>query len=902
MTQPLPLFARNQVIVAIWGLVCVLVLSVATGVSSLLWNQRQAELAEQAQQLARIAAGAEVGVNRTLLALDVLLATTEELLGQPLAAGAGSAISEPMADRLLAAVARQSLNVRHVALLDASGRPLASSSAATGRLVDDPPPDFVARALAQRVPTLLIGEPLLAPRSAERVIYLARPVLLPGGQRLLAVAQVPLEALAAVLLQGIGATPIELTLERASGELLLGLATAQGLSDAARASGPPLSDLWEQAANGWHGQTRLRGVPGQVAGRALMYGDLWVTASLAQSEVLRDWQQQVWLVGGAALLLALTLVISGGLAASHIARMQRARAEVAQSKALLDQALASMVSGFVLLDAQHRVVQWNPRFEEFFPWLASVIQPGVSFRQVLEATVHYHLPGASAEEKREWVRLRMRRQVQPQGTLEQRLPSGRSVQITERMTPDGGLVIVYHDVTELRQAAAEIELLAFYDPLTGLPNRRLLLRRIDEACAATERSGEHGALLFIDLDRFKTLNDTLGHEMGDLLLQQVGHRLQAGVRSGDVVARLGGDEFVVALLHLPPDLALATEQARTVAGQILGLLARPYTLGEQIHHSSASVGVTLFSQNSQAALEILKQADIAMYEAKAQHGNVLRFYDPAMQTVLHQRASLLADLKQALPLQQFRLHLQPQFDAHGRLLGAEALLRWQHPERGLVPPGLFIPVAEDSDLILAIGQWVLVSACELLVRWQADARLARLHLSVNVSARQFRQADFPALVGQCLEASGARAQRLELELTETLVLEDVNDTIAKMHQLRARGVRFALDDFGTGYSSLAYLTRLPLHRLKIDRSFVQQLGESPSDDVVVQTILGMARNLDLEVVAEGVETPRQHAFLQAHRCAIYQGYLFARPMPIEEFETLARGQGEADAASVSFSI
>lgn len=365
MTQPLPLFARNQVIVAIWGLVCVLVLSVATGVSSLLWNQRQAELAEQAQQLARIAAGAEVGVNRTLLALDVLLATTEELLGQPLAAGAGSAISEPMADRLLAAVARQSLNVRHVALLDASGRPLASSSAATGRLVDDPPPDFVARALAQRVPTLLIGEPLLAPRSAERVIYLARPVLLPGGQRLLAVAQVPLEALAAVLLQGIGATPIELTLERASGELLLGLATAQGLSDAARASGPPLSDLWEQAANGWHGQTRLRGVPGQVAGRALMYGDLWVTASLAQSEVLRDWQQQVWLVGGAALLLALTLVISGGLAASHIARMQRARAEVAQSKALLDQALASMVSGFVLLDAQHRVVQWNPRFEEF---------------------------------------------------------------------------------------------------------------------------------------------------------------------------------------------------------------------------------------------------------------------------------------------------------------------------------------------------------------------------------------------------------------------------------------------------------------------------------------------------------------------------------------------------------
>ncbi|HCL85566.1 MAG TPA: hypothetical protein DIC45_03465 [Comamonadaceae bacterium] len=451
-------------------------------------------------------------------------------------------------------------------------------------------------------------------------------------------------------------------------------------------------------------------------------------------------------------------------------------------------------------------------------------------------------------------------------------------------------IVVVQDITERRNTEDELHYLAYNDLLTGLPNRRLLLERIEQACVASQRAGSHGAVLFIDLDHFKTLNDTLGHETGDELLRQVARRLEAGVRAGDLVARLGGDEFVVMLLDLAGDVPTATVQARTVAEQIVALLARPYSLTGQLHHGGASLGVTLFGAEVQTASEVLKQADIAMYEAKARSGNGLCFFDPSMQVALSERARLLADLKRALPAEQFVLHLQPQLDNQGQVAGAEALLRWQHPERGLVPPGQFIAVAEDSELIVPIGRWVLESACRMLARWQDDPALRELCLSVNVSARQFRQPDFVDLVLSSLAASGARAHRLELELTESLVLEDVDDSIAKMHRLRTRGVRFAVDDFGTGYSSLAYLTRLPLQRLKIDRSFVQHLGESHSDDVVVQTILGMARNLALDVVAEGVETQQQCDFLAVHGCEVYQGYLFARPMPVGEFEEYVKGR------------
>jgi EAL domain-containing protein (putative c-di-GMP-specific phosphodiesterase class I) len=299
------------------------------------------------------------------------------------------------------------------------------------------------------------------------------------------------------------------------------------------------------------------------------------------------------------------------------------------------------------------------------------------------------------------------------------------------------------------------------------------------------------------------------------------------------------------------------------------------------------VGATLFGGKSQGAAEVLKQADIAMYQAKAQRGNRLCFFDPGMQEAINERVQLEADLQVAMAEQQFSLYLQPQCTCDGALVGAEALLRWQHPRRGLVLPGEFIGVAEESELVVPIGRWVLGAACALLARWEGVPHLRGLSLSVNVSARQFRQPDFVEQVAQALQQTGARAHLLELELTESLVLEDVDDTIDKMHQLRTKGVRFSVDDFGAGYSSLAYLTRLPLHRLKIDQSFARNLGVRPTDDVVVQTILGMARNLELEVVAEGVETEAQLGFLALHGCDLYQGYLFGRPMPVEALEALA---------------
>ena len=890
----LPYPPRHRLYQAIWGLVCVLVATLLISVAALLWNQRATALAESRSQLAQLTSGAEVGLNRALLAIDVLLATFEELL-----AGHGesdAALRERASGPAVSAVARQNLMLRNVVLLDGQGRPVtAFGGGATVAQADLPPPVLVRKALSQALPTLVIGQPMMNLRSVERVIPVARQLRLNGGGRALIAAQIPLDTLVPLLMQGMALDEVELTLEGADGALLIGLAAPQGLDERERVAGalPVASAAAPGEADAAH--TRLRDLPGLVSARRLMYADLWTTASLSRDAALADWRRQAWLIGGGTLLLVATMVLAGSLAAVYGRRMHRARTDVARSKALLDQALGAMVSGFLLLDGQRRLVQWNQRFEEFFPWLSPLMRTGATFRHVLESTVHYHLPGADAEAKREWVEDRLRQQRDPRSTLEQRLPSGRVVQITERPTPDGGVVILYHDVTELRQATADVEQLAFYDPLTGLPNRRLLLQGIEQTCADAARSGVHAALLFIDLDHFKTLNDTMGHEMGDLLLGQVAKRLHGGVRVGDIVARLGGDEFVVVLPQLDRDTATAEQQARAVADQVLALLARPYALDGHMHHNSASIGVTLFGRQLQTATDVLKQADIAMYEAKVQRGNTVRLFDPSMQAAVSARARLVADLKEALPQDQLRLYLQPQFNAEGQVVGAEALLRWQHPGRGLVAPGQFIAVAEESELIVPIGRWVLATACEMLGRWQEQPHLRDVCLSVNVSARQFRQPDFAAQVAQCLDDAGARPHLLELELTESLVLENVVESIAKMHQLRTRGVRFAVDDFGTGYSSLAYLTRLPLHRLKIDRSFVLHLGERSSDDVVVQTILGMARNLELDVIAEGVETQQQRDFLAAHGCSTYQGYLFARPMPVEQFEEWMRARPAAAA-------
>lgn len=436
------------------------------------------------------------------------------------------------------------------------------------------------------------------------------------------------------------------------------------------------------------------------------------------------------------------------------------------------------------------------------------------------------------------------------------------------------------DISTRKQAEDETQRLAFYDTLTGLPNRRLLTDRLAHAQVTSARSHYFGALLFIDLDNFKDLNDTLGHDVGDLLLKQVATRLVACLREGDTAARFGGDEFVVMLESLSEHEADAARQVKLVTEKILMRLNAPYELVERQHNSSPSIGVTLFCGTALSVDELLKRADVAMYQAKAAGRNTLRFFDPQMQAAVLARAALDADLRLGLQRRELLLHYQPMVDGYNNIVGYEALLRWRHPQRGLVAPGEFIVMAEQSGLILPIGQWVLRTACQQLVAWAPQPATSRLSVAVNVSARQFRQADFVAQVLAVLEDTGADPQRLKLELTESVLISDVEDAIRKMGALRQRGVRFALDDFGTGYSSLSYLKRLPLDQVKIDQTFVRDILSDPNDAAIVRTILALARSLDLEAVAEGVETEGQRQFLRDNGCHMFQGYLFSRPAPL----------------------
>ncbi|SDZ37145.1 diguanylate cyclase (GGDEF) domain-containing protein [Delftia lacustris] len=871
----------------VWGLVVCFLVALALAAAALNRGIRKNALADSEARITRFMAGAEAALNRALLGFDVLLASTDDLLG--LSFSPSGWLDSPSVSLLLRSAARQNLMVRYVALLDGRGRVLASSDPAGTRLAVELPAGFLRTAMEQPVSSLVVSAPMVSFASSERVLYVARHLRMGDGSRLLAVAQVPTAMLVSVLMQSVDIEGLEVTLERSGGELLISAPVpteAQSIVHSASRASLVEGQRWNQFA-------RITQLPAFVAIHPILYQDLWISASLPVSAALAGSSSERMGVLIAALLFATMVVATGALMQNHLVRMNAARQMIAQSKATLDQALGSMVSGFLLLDARHCVAQWNRRYEQIFPGLMPAMVRGMPFRAVLEATARSHLPGASESERVAWVERRLQQQAHPDGTHEQWLPSGHVIQITERPTPEGGLVITYHDVTDLRRASAEIESLAFYDPLTGLPNRRLLLDRLGQATMHAVRSGHMGALLFLDLEHFKVLNDTLGHEVGDQLLQQVARRLKEAVRSSDTVARLGGDEFVIILGELSSERCEAAIQAQRIGEKILHGLNRPYALGGQTHRGGCSIGAALFEQGSQPMAELLKQADIAMYQVKAQRGNALCFFDPQMQIEINHRARLESDLQVALAEGQFELHYQPQFTLGGELVGAEALLRWHHPQRGLVPPSEFIAVAEDRSLIMPLGLWVLCTACQQLAAWQNDPRCMKLQMSVNVSALQFRQPDFAERVIGVLQQTGARSHLLTLELTESLVLDDVQDSIAKMHLLRTKGVRFSMDDFGTGHSSLAYLTRLPLHQLKIDQSFVRNLGLRHTDDVIVQTIIGMARALELEVIAEGVETAQQRDFLANHGCDLYQGYLFGRPMPVAGLEVLLSPLGQS---------
>lgn len=593
-------------------------------------------------------------------------------------------------------------------------------------------------------------------------------------------------------------------------------------------------------------------------------------------------------VAGLAILLFKRKVVESDFIQSTL-RIFSTRANAELERLESEQHIRSQASmldkaqdAIIVTDMDWKVNFWNKGAERLYGWAADEVL-GKRVNQLLYLSeTGFKDAVRTLNQAQEWT-----------GEVEQVCKNGDKLIVESHWTlvPDSrgnpeSILSINTDVTERKTAAAEIEYLAFYDPLTSLPNRILLMDRLKQALANCVREKSYCAILFIDLDNFKALNDTVGHDKGDLLLKHISERLGCCIRQKDTVARLGGDEFVVMLEDIGTCVSEAALNSRIVGEKILASLSTPYLLAGYHYQSSASIGITIFSGDIANVSEILKQADLAMYQAKSIGRNALRFYDPQMQTEITARVALETDLRQSLNKHQLLLHYQPQVNQVGEIVGAEALLRWQHPQRGMVSPAEFIPIAEESRMILPIGHWVMETACSMLVNWAMHPVMKHITVAVNVSPRQFRQVEFVDQVLGVLSHFGADPKKLKLEITESLFVDNVEDLIEKMNALRNVGISFSLDDFGTGYSSLSYLKRLPLDQLKIDQSFVRDIMDDPNDASIAQTIITLAQSLGIEVIAEGVETEAQKAFLLNHGCKLFQGYLFSRPVSESAFREL----------------
>jgi diguanylate cyclase (GGDEF)-like protein/PAS domain S-box-containing protein len=567
---------------------------------------------------------------------------------------------------------------------------------------------------------------------------------------------------------------------------------------------------------------------------------------------------------------------------------ERKRAEELQKEAdtrireqasLLDKAKDAIVVSSV----DNLVRFWNKGAERLYGWTAEEAI-GRSFVELLHGDpAMVHEAYREVLQKGEWT-----------GETIERHKDGSPLQVEVNWTlvrDENGepktIFAIKSDISRRKLAEHNIRHLAFYDTLTGLPNRRMLMEKLQTSLDnGTYREGR-GALLFIDLDNFKTLNDTWGHAFGDLLLQQVARCLSACVRSCDTVARLGGDEFVIILENLGSGPEVAVEQASVLGSKILAALNQPFQLGDYDHYTTASVGITFVDDDQRDIGELLKRADLAMYQSKSAGRNTMRFFDPNMQAAVAIRAALEVDVRRGLRESQFVLLYQPQVDKYGRMVGVEALVRWRHPARGMISPAEFIPLVEETGLILPLGQWALETACTQLACWSVRREMQGVEMAVNVSSRQFRHPDFVEQVLAILVRTGVNPRLIKLELTESLLVDNFEDTIAKMHLLKARGVGFSLDDFGTGYSSLTYLKRLPLDVLKIDRSFLRDVLSEPHNAILAKTIIALGQSLGLLVIAEGVETEEQRDFLAQQGCNVYQGYLFSAPLSTEQIDDFA---------------
>jgi len=561
---------------------------------------------------------------------------------------------------------------------------------------------------------------------------------------------------------------------------------------------------------------------------------------------------------------------------TDITAAKQAHDEAARLGEQLTNTLETIPDAFCTLDAQWRFAYANREAERLFGTEREALIGAVVwevFPEALGTAVEHHL-------RRAWETARTT-------AFEDYDRDGQRWFAFQVYPGEKELAVHLRDITERKRDQAQLEFLALYDPLTRLPNRRLLHDRVSTALANTGRSGHNGALLLFDIDDFKAINEAYGHPNGDALLRELAERVTQTLRRSDSVARLGSDEFAVLLYDLAGDAAAAEEQAARVCDKVMDAITQPYRLTECVYYATVSLGVTLLADRDDVDA-VLKRADLAMNRAKEAGRNSRRFFEPAMEMAVSSRVQLETSLREAMTSDRVELHYQPQVDADGRVTGAEGLLRWHDPERGWIPPGEFIPIAEHTGLILDLGQKVFEMGCQRLARWAGDSDLAGLTLALNVSARQFHHRAFVDHVLEALQTAGAPAERLRLELTETVVLDSIEETTHKMVRLKAHGVGYALDDFGTGYSSLAYLKNLPLDRLKIDRTFVRDMAEDANDAALVRAVIAIARSLDLSVVAEGVETPEARALLEAAGCREHQGFLFGAAMPAEEFEAMAR--------------
>jgi diguanylate cyclase (GGDEF)-like protein/PAS domain S-box-containing protein len=609
--------------------------------------------------------------------------------------------------------------------------------------------------------------------------------------------------------------------------------------------------------------------------------------------LLTPWHQKLLLLSFGWLLIAAL----GLLILLHYLRLSRTEADLERSEHSLKQINDSLEAelriaamafethlGMFITDANGIIRKVNVTFERITGYSADEVL-GENPR-LLNSGRHdadfYRAMWGSIHEKGSW-----------QGEVWNRRKNGDTypqwVTISAVKDAEGEIthyVATISDITNRKAAEEEVHRLAFFDPLTGLPNRRMMLDRLAQALESSRAHAQQGVLLFIDLDGFKHINDSLGHRLGDELLQLMARRIQAVSRDVDLVARLGGDEFVILAEGLGEAAEGASQSAERLATKLLGKLTEPCWLGGHRHLLSGSIGITLLGDSAGQVDECLQQAEMAMYQAKQAGRNTLRFFDPVMQAVAVRRAMIESDLRQAARRGELRLFYQIQVDGQSQVTGVEALLRWEHPEHGTIPPNDFIPVAEESYLIVSIGGWVLETACRQLAKWADDSGTAGLTMAVNISPLQFQQPDFVAQLEAILETTGARPERLKLELTETLFMEEPDAVRETMRRVQAMGVRFSLDDFGTGYSSLSYLSCLPLDQLKIDQSFVRTLFEDGPNGVISASIISLGRNLGLEVIAEGVETQAHRDWLEAHGCHAYQGYLYSRPLPIGELTRL----------------